>query len=106
VINTTTRSAIDDFLDVVLADEQLLRAEFEAILSAQWPDRREPARPALRRRWPSPDECSWWQLPPARPHPSHFAREASARDRSPPYDVRSNLTKGGDGIDVDTLITN
>ena len=35
------------FLDLVCADEQLLRAEFDAIIAREWPTR----RPPVRRSW-------------------------------------------------------
>jgi hypothetical protein len=92
--DTTTRSALDDFLDVVLADEQFLRAEFEAILSTQWPNIEEPVRPAHRRRWPTPDQPTWWWLRLGRPHRSRFPREVWTRDRSPPDISPANRTEG------------
>ena len=92
--DTTTRSALDDFLDVVLADEQLLRAEFEAILSAQRPNAEEPVRPAHRRRWPPPDQPTSWWLHPGLPHPSRIPREAWTRDRSPPHIRPANRSEG------------
>ena len=32
-----TRSAEEEFLDLLLADDDLLRAEFDAIIAAEWP---------------------------------------------------------------------
>lgn len=32
-----TRSAEDQFLDLLLADDDLLQAEFDAIIAAEWP---------------------------------------------------------------------
>jgi hypothetical protein len=33
-----TRSAEEEFLDLLLADDDLLRAEFDAIIAAEWPE--------------------------------------------------------------------
>jgi len=34
----TTEAHISTFLDVICADEELVRAEFDAIIAAEWPD--------------------------------------------------------------------
>ena len=39
-----TRSTDEQFLDLLLADEDLLRAEFDAIIAAEWPGQ-PPGRP-------------------------------------------------------------
>lgn len=45
---TTERSSAEEFMDLVCADEDLLRAEFEAIVAAEFPP--APARPRLPSR--------------------------------------------------------
>ncbi|HEY0805430.1 MAG TPA: hypothetical protein VGD84_10205, partial [Pseudonocardiaceae bacterium] len=46
----TTEAVWDEFLAVICADEEWVRAEFDALIAAQWPDPPPPApapRPAL-----------------------------------------------------------
>lgn len=38
------RSIEEEFLELVCADEELLRAEFDAIIAQEWPSSRPPAR--------------------------------------------------------------
>jgi hypothetical protein len=84
VVIPTTETR-DAFLDLVFADEDLLRAEFEAIIEQGWdppvPERPTPplrpakARPARRR--------ARQRLHQARPA-AHPVAEWDARQRSPP----------------------
>jgi hypothetical protein len=76
------QSAVDEeFLALVCADEELLRAEFEAIIEASWtePPRSRPARgpaqPLRRRNRRYPDRLTRLQRPILRAH---------VRQRSPP----------------------
>ena len=75
----------EEFLELLLADEELLRAEFEAIIAAEWPG---PPPNQAHRRVGDPHGHHQWrrpQLPPARaPRPERGAHEGSARQRSPP----------------------
>jgi hypothetical protein len=81
-----TRSAEEQFLDLLLADDELLRAEFDAIIAAEWPgpppdlaDGRVCGAPdpgASRRYRATATRVSG---PTRRPHV-----DASARQRSPP----------------------
>ena len=48
-----TRSAEEEFLDLLLADDDLLRAEFDAIIAAEWPG--QPPNPPRRRVRGGPD---------------------------------------------------
>jgi len=48
---TRTRPGDEEFLALLCADEQLLRAEFDEIVAAQWPN--PPAQPPAQR--PRPD---------------------------------------------------
>ena len=81
-----TRTTTDtDFVDLVLADEDLLRAEFEAIIAAAWQEPPRPRRPAP----PGPDDQPvpgavagpLYRTPPAASVPS---RRRHCRQRSPP----------------------
>jgi hypothetical protein len=98
--DTVTRDA---FLDVVWQDEELLRAEFDAIISASWPEPPEPppppAPPAPRNRPPT------WPAPPGRPvlraRPAELPVPPGpwrGRQRSPPE------WKEGDAIDVRRIV--
>lgn len=80
------RSVDERFLDLLCSDTELVRAEFDAIIAAEWPDppspeiRRQPAsgpRPEHPRRpsaEPSMRQIQDWPLRP----------EAWRRQRSPP----------------------
>ena len=79
------RSTAEQFLDVLLADEDLLRAEFDAIVAAEWPSP-PPAEP--RRRDPA-DRLPRRHRTRARAarlatRPRHPGVGAWARERSPP----------------------
>jgi hypothetical protein len=86
--DTATRDA---FLDVVCRDEELLRAEFEAIIGASWPGSSEPpaspppAPPGPADRQPPGPERPDWPAPSTRaarlPVPPRLWR---GRQRSPP----------------------
>ena len=92
-----TRSTEEQFLDLLLADEELLRAEFDAIIAAEWPgpppdlaDGRvcgEPDPGATRRHRATATRVS----APRRPRV-----DASARQRSPPPEdpKKADKTKG------------
>jgi len=78
------RADREEFLALVCADEDLLRAEFEAIMEANW-DRPEPPRPT----WPTPPERtsrSRPAIPPTTPAESVRVerRPAWRRERAPP----------------------
>jgi len=92
------RSTKEQFLDLLLADEELLRAEFEAIITAEWPGP-PPNRPRRRVRG-GPDPGG------KRPHRATATRvsgpgrrpqvDGSARQRSPPPQYQENTdTKKG-----------
>lgn len=76
----------DEFLAMLCADEELLRAEFEAIIEASWDEPAPPARPKGR-PGPPPDRAGRRDgatVHRQRPHP---LGDASARQRSPPCGV-------------------
>lgn len=78
---STAGPEVDDFLDVLCADEDLLRAEFDAIVQANWPEppAGPPTPPAPRHRTrPRPPRVV------ARPRPGAPRRRTRARQRSPP----------------------
>jgi len=45
-----THGVHEDFLELVCADEQLLRAEFDAIIAEEWPANPPPAEPRVPER--------------------------------------------------------
>jgi hypothetical protein len=76
---TPEAASREEFLDVLLADEDLLRAEFDAIIADAWPDAPHAAPPPTpcRRRAASPRGSP--SRAPERPSPPAWARQ-----RSPP----------------------
>ena len=83
-MTSTERTTAADFLAVLCADEELLRAEFDAIVDANWgaPPPVPPARPGgpdRRPALPRPPRLS--RRPPVGRRP---AGRAPARERSPP----------------------
>ena len=84
-MTTSTSNAVDQaFIDVILADDDLANAEFEAIIAAEWPTT-EPPEPAGH-----PHRTYGSRRPHARRNHEHRARsqrpgtEAWSRERSPP----------------------
>ncbi|HKX66270.1 MAG TPA: hypothetical protein VJN29_03510 [Intrasporangium sp.] len=78
----------EQFLELVYSDEDLVQAEFEAIIAAEWPTP-PPVRPPLRRpasRPPTPPEGPWRrvQLKRAANRARHPGVGGWARQRSPP----------------------
>lgn len=70
-----------DFLALVCADEELLRAEFEAIIAAEWP-----ARPPRRPGGPPPGAAN---RRPGRPGGDRRPRPPADRPRRPHDDSRA-----------------
>ena len=86
--NADTRSAEEQFLDLLLADDELLRAEFDAIIAAEWPG--SPPNLPHRRVLGEPDpdgkrrpRATATKAPGPRRRP-HV--DKSARQRSPPIE--------------------
>jgi hypothetical protein len=50
--NQALHGVEDQFLELVLADERLLRAEFDAIVTQEWPSLPPPRAP--KKGWPAP----------------------------------------------------
>jgi hypothetical protein len=83
-------SVDDQFLDMVCADEDLLRAEFEAIIAAKWPTpptprghrARVPPRPTGIRR-PRPPRSGQVGQRPRHPGVGGWARQRSPPPRQP-----------------------
>ena len=76
---------VEEFLELLLADEDLLRAEFEAIIAAEWPG--PPPNKPHRGVCGRPGHRGWrrHQLAPTRvSRPERGAHEGSPRQRSPP----------------------
>jgi hypothetical protein len=76
----------DEFLDLVCADEELLRAEFDAIIAQEWSSRPPPADPPAASRGTGPRQGG-----PAPPvfrgsplRPRHPGVGGWGRQRSPP----------------------
>ena len=101
-----TRSTDEQFLDLLLADEDLLRAEFDAIVAAEWPGpppgrpgrgaraegrpgetRRRCARAAGSPGWPCPLRIGGW--PRQRSPPQRSLR---------PRQVEPTIGKVGDSL--------
>ena len=87
VEDRTVKCVDEQFLELVLADEQLLRAEFDAIITQAWASR----PPPVRRRGASPAADSHPREPLVPPTPgAHWRRRRRPglggwrRQRSPP----------------------
>jgi len=77
--------ARDMFLDLVYADEELLRAEFDAIIEQGWdPPVPERPTPPLRPAKARPPRRRARQRPPHARPAAHPAAEWGARQRAPP----------------------
>jgi hypothetical protein len=76
-----------EFIDVVCADEELLRAEFDAIIEAAWSGAPpgEPAQEAVAADEPRPPHGTPW-FPTPRPGSTRpvAVQEGRSRQRSPP----------------------
>jgi hypothetical protein len=80
------RSAEEQFVDLLLADHDLLQAEFDAIIAAEWPG---PPPNLPRRRVRGGSEPGWRRPPRATAATGAGAGrrppvDGSARQRSPP----------------------
>lgn len=81
------RTIDEEFLELLCSDEELLRAEFEAIVAAEWPTPpMRPPRPSPAGRPPSPRPPTWWTRRSGRlaSRPRHPGIGGWARQRSPP----------------------
>ncbi len=81
------REEADVFLDLALADDELVRAEFDALIAACW---EAPSEPPLDK--PCPPVGGWAaRPPPSRPHPPGIlvdqmpTRRPLSRERGPPH---------------------
>ncbi len=80
-------SVEEQFLELVYADEALLRAEFDAIVAREWPNRHPPTRPRPASRASGPHPRRPLAQPGVRaPHgtPRHSRGQQLRRQRSPP----------------------
>jgi hypothetical protein len=86
---------VEEFLELLLADEELLRAEFEAIIADEWPG--PPPSPPHRRVCGPPGHRAWRRhLAPTRVlRPERVAQETSPRQRSPPVVDRTEANLEG-----------
>ena len=90
-----TRSAEEQFLDLLLADDDLLQAEFDAIIAAEWPGP-PPNRPRRRVRG-DPDPGRRRHRATATKRPGAGRRppvDGSARQRSPPSNNQEKSDPG------------
>jgi hypothetical protein len=78
----------DEFVDLICQDDELVRAEFEALVAACWdvapPPARPPAPPRPARRPPGWPVVSASDLSPVPPPASPPLRWRWSRQRSPP----------------------
>jgi hypothetical protein len=85
---TDPELAVDEeFLELMCADEELLRAEFDAIIAQEWASRPPPAEPPAASPGTGPDQ-QWRRVPPdvrgSRLRPRHPGIGGWSRQRSPP----------------------
>jgi hypothetical protein len=77
--------SIDDaFLELWCADEDLMRAEFDAIIAAEWPTAPPPRRGAAHPTEPVADRVRGICRTPLPDRPRHLGVGGRARQRSPP----------------------
>jgi len=79
--------ADEDFIELVCSDEELLRAEFEAIVSEEWSSSSPPPDPPIASQGARPQrrESRVPHAGRARPRrPAHPGADAWGRQRSPP----------------------
>ncbi|HET8600028.1 MAG TPA: hypothetical protein VFL99_06855 [Segeticoccus sp.] len=76
----------EEFWALICSDEELLNAEFEAIIAAERPSPPAPAagRRAYQHRWGMPAPGRVDALPPAA-RPAHPGIDGWSRQRSPPH---------------------
>ena len=85
--SAATRGTDEQFLELVCADEDLLRAEFDAIIAAEWPSPppADPDRGAGAERRPRPARLRRAASTPALPsRPRHPRVGGWTRQRAPP----------------------
>jgi hypothetical protein len=93
-----TRSTEEQFLDLLLADDELLRAEFDAIIAAEWPG--SPPNLPHRRVRGEPDAGGKRRhRAAATKAPAPLGRrphvDGSARQRSPPVEDHEKTKEKG-----------
>jgi len=75
----------DELLDLVCADEQWVRTEFDAIIAAEWPTRpAPPLAPVVSRPRLTPPRPARAVTPAPRPGSGESTLERWRRQRSPP----------------------
>ena len=94
--DTRARTVEEQFLELICNDDDLLAAEFDAIIAAEWPE--PPPTGLQRRRQRAPRK---WRGHARRPCPRYGLRRRRpgaggwARRRSPRSDTRPRQAKGG-----------
>jgi hypothetical protein len=95
--DTAARTVEEQFLDLICNDADLLTAEFDAIIAAEWPNPpvnppgrgptgRQPTRPAARRLMTRVRRTV--------SRPRHPGTGGWARQRSPPFQPRTDRKAG------------
>ncbi len=74
---------VDEFLEIVLADDALVAAEFDEIVAHSWGGERSPTAPSTRRDVPGPAPAAASAEPGAVPRPGPV-HPPVPRVRSPP----------------------
>jgi len=95
--STATRGPDEQFLELLCADEDLVRAEFDAIIAAEWPSPppAEPDRGADAGRRPRPARPRREASVAAQPsRPRHPGIGGWTRQRSPPTPATTEDRKG------------
>jgi len=98
--DTTARTVDEQFLDLIYSDQELLAAEFNAIIAAEWPS--PPANPHGRGATDRPPPVGQPTAQPTLPttrasRPQHPDTGGWARQRSPPpRQARTHDRKAGD----------
>lgn len=91
--STATPGTDEQFLELICADEDLLRAEFDAIIAAEWPSPppAQPARGARAEHRPHRDRLRRAASATALPsRPRHPGAGGWTRQRSPPPAAADN----------------
>lgn len=80
----------EQFVELLCADDDLLRAEFEAIVAAEWPSppKAPPARRGVARGRPRASARRGRARAVLPSRPRHPGSDGWARERSPPTDPR------------------
>jgi hypothetical protein len=99
-IQPATLTATAGFVDLVLADQQLVDLEFAAIIAAAWPDPRQPTDPLPPHAYRAPQHNHGGRGPGRTITGDQLVRlgtEAWRRERSPPASGSTLQEEGKEG---------